>query len=159
MAEKSKDKTAFTCHQGLFQYRRMPFGLTNAPATFQQLMAMLFAGKEWDFVFVYLDDLLVVSKSITEHVEHLRKVFQKIGEANLKLKPHKCQFAQQRIEYLGHTLTGDGVCPNDGKVRAVSEFSRPRTIKEEKSFLGLVNYYRRHLQNLEIIARPLTALT
>ena len=159
MAEGSKDKTAFTCHQGLFQYRRMPFGLTNAPATFQRLMATLFAGREWSFVFVYLDDLLVVSRSIKEHVEHLGKVFQKLEEANLKLKPQKCKFAQEKIEYLGHTLTAKGVCPNDGKVQAVIECPRPQNIKEVKSFLGLVNYYRRHLQNLAVIARPLTALT
>ena len=159
MAEGSKDKTAFTCHQGLFQYRRMPFGLTNAPATFQRLMATLFAGREWSFVFVYLDDLLVVSRSIEEHVEHLGKVFQKLEEANLKLKPQKCKFAQEKIEYLGHTLTAKGVCPNDGKVQAVIECPRPQNIKEVKSFLGLVNYYRRHLQNLAVIARPLTALT
>ena len=80
MAEGSKDKTAFICHQGLFQYRRMPFGLTNAPATFQRLMSTLFAGREWSFVFVYLDDLLVVSRSIEEHVEHLGKVFRKLEE-------------------------------------------------------------------------------
>ena len=159
MAEGSKEKTAFTCHQGLFQYRRMPFGLTNAPATFQRLMATLFAGQEWSFVFVYLDDLLVVSKSIEEHVEHLGKVFQRLEEANLKLKPQKCKFAQEKIEYLGHTLTAEGVCPNDGKIQAVIEFPRPQTIKEVKSFLGLVNYYRRHLRNLAVIARPLTALT
>ena len=159
MAEGSKDKTAFICHQGLFQYRRMPFGLTNAPATFQRLMATLFAGREWSFVFVYLDDLLVVSRSIKEHVEHLGKVFQKLEEANLKLKPQKCKFAQEKIEYLGHTLTTKGVCPNDGKVQAVIGFPRPQNIKEVKSFLGLVNYYRRHLQNLAVIARPLTALT
>ena len=159
MAEGSKDKTAFTCHQGLFQYRKMPFGLTNAPATFQRLMATLFAGREWSFVFIYLDDLLVVSRSFEEHVEHLGKVFQKLEEANLKLKPQKCKFAQEKIEYLGHTLTAKGVYPNDGKVQAVIEFPRPQNIKEVKSFLGLVNYYRRHLQNLAVIARPLTAIT
>ena len=159
MADRSKEKTAFTCHQGLFQYRRMPFGLTNAPATFQRLMTTLFAGKEWNFVFIYLDDLLIVSKSITEHMEHLKRVLIRLGEANLKLKPEKCRFLQQRIEYLGHTLTADGVCPNDGKIRAMKEFPRPRTVKEVKSFLGLVNYYRRHLQNLATVARPLTALT
>ena len=90
MAEGSKEKTAFTCHQSLFQYRRMSFDLTNAPAKFQRLMATLFAGKEWSFVFVYLDNLLIVSRSIAEHVEHLRKVFQRLEEPNLKLKPQKC---------------------------------------------------------------------
>ena len=137
----------------------MPFGLTNAPATFQRLMSRLFTGKEWNFVFVYLDDLLIVSKSLTEHVEHVGKVLEKLREANLQLKPLKCKFAQQHVEYLGHTLTSKGVCPNDSKVKAVKEFPRPTTVKEVKSFLGLVNYYRRHLRNLAIVARPLTALT
>ena len=98
----------------------MPFRLTNVPATFQRLMATLYAGREWSFIFVYLDDLLVVSKSVEEHVEHLGKVFQKLEE--VKLKPQKYKFAWQRIEYLGHTLTAEGVCLNDGKVQAVTEF-------------------------------------
>ena len=136
----------------------MPFGLTNALATFQRLMAAPFAGKQWSFVFVYLDDLLIVSRSIAQHVEHLRKVFQRFEEANLKLKLQKYKFAQQRIEYLGHTQTADGVCPNDRKVQAVKEFLRPDTVKEVKGFFGLVNNYRKYIKNLAIIARPLTAL-
>ena len=95
---------------------------------------------------MYLDDLLIVSKSITEHVEHVGKVLKQLGEANLKLKPQKCKFAQQQVEYFGHTLTSEGVCPNDGKTRAVKEFPKPTTVKEVKGFLGLVNYYRRHWQ-------------
>ena len=83
----------------------MSFDLTNASATFQGLMATLFAGKKWGFVFVYLDDLLIVSRSIAEHVEHLRKVFQRLEKANLKLKSQKYKFAQQRIEHLGYTVT------------------------------------------------------
>ena len=100
----------------------MSFGLTNAPAMFQRLMATLFAGKEWSFVFVYLDNLLIVSRSTAEHVEHLRKVFQRLEVANLELKPQKCKFAQQRIEYSGHSLTADIVCPNDRKLQAVKNF-------------------------------------
>ena len=122
-------------------------------------MNRLFTGKEWNFIFVYLDDLLIVSKSLTEHVQHVGKVLKQLSEANLRLKPQKCKFAQQQVEYLGHTLTSEGVRPNDGKTRAVKEFVRPTTGKEVKSFLGLVNYYRRHLKNLAIVARPLTALT
>ena len=100
-------------------------------------MSTLFAGQEWSIVFVYLDDLLVVSRSIGEHVEHLGKVFRKLEEANLKLKAQKCKFAQKKIEYLGHTLMVEVVCPNDGKVQAVREFPKPKTVKEVKSFLGL----------------------
>ena len=76
MSEDAKPKTAFTCHLGLYQYRRMPFGLTNAPATFQRLMSQLFSGPEWDFVFVYLDDILIASASIDEHLKHVEKVLQ-----------------------------------------------------------------------------------
>jgi len=159
MAPESRDKTAFTCHLGLFQYRRMPFGLTNAPATFQRLMNKLFSGCDWNFVFVYLDDLLVVSQSFEEHLIHVAKVIQRLQEAGLRLKPQKCAFAQLEINYLGHTLSPQGVKPNDDKVRAVKEFPTPTCCREVKSFLGLVNFYRRHLPNLAVVARPLTALT
>ena len=108
IAEDSKHKTAFTCHLGLYHYRRMPFGLTNAPATFQRLISQLFSGPEWAFVFVYLDDILVVSGSVEEQVVHVKKVLKRIGEAGLRLKPEKCKFATQEIEYLGHTLTPEG---------------------------------------------------
>ena len=74
MEEKLKPKTAFTCHLGLYQYQQMPFGLTNVPATFQRLIGKLFGGKDRDFIFVYLDDILVASKSTKEHLEHLQKV-------------------------------------------------------------------------------------
>ena len=110
-------------------------------------------------MLVYLDNLLIVSRSIAEHVEHLRKVSQRLEAANLKPKLQKYKFAQQKIESLGHTVTADGVCPKDGKVQAVKEFPRPSTVIIVKGFVGLVNYYRKHLKNLAIVARPLTALT
>ena len=159
MEEESKTKTAFTCHLGLFQYRRMPFGLTNAPATFQRLMNQLFGGEQWKFVFVYLDDLLIVSQSAAEHKEHIKKVLTQLDKAGLKLKPSKCKFAQTTVDYLGHTLSAEGVVPNDQKVLAVKQFPKPTCSKEVRSFLGLVNFYRRHVPNLAVIARPLTALT
>ena len=84
-----------------FSIQENAIWLDKCTPTFQRLMATLFTGKEWSFVFVNIDDLLIVSRSIAEHVEHLRKVFQRLEEANLKLKPQKCKFAQQKIEYLG----------------------------------------------------------
>ena len=125
MAEDSKQKIAFTCHLGLFQYRRMPFGLTNAPATFQRLMSQLFSGKEWPFVFVYLDDILIASETISEHVEPVQKEPRRLKEAGLCRKPAKCKFATTVIQYLGYTLAPGGVRPNDAKVAAVKEFPRP----------------------------------
>ena len=159
MEENSKLKTAFTCHLGLYQYRRMPFGLTNAPATFQRLMAKLFGGRDWDFVFVYLDDILVASKTIEEHLEHLQKVVKRLREAKLRLKPEKCVFATNQVEYLGHTLTADGVRPNEKNVQAVVDFPRPNCAKEVRGFLGMANFYRRHVQGMASICRPLTELT
>ena len=159
MSDDDKHKTAFTCHLGLYQYRRMPFGLTNAPATFQRLMAQLFSGPEWDFVFVYLDDILIASTSMDEHLEHVEKVLKRLIQAGLRLKPSKCTFATTEIQYLGHTLTPMGVKPNDSKVMAVKDFPRPQTVKQVKSFLGLANFYRRHIPGMAVISRPLTDLT
>ena len=159
MEERSKPKTAFTCHLGLYQYRRMPFGLTNAPATFQRLMNKLFSGKEWDFVFVYLDDILVASKSTEEHLVHLQKVTKRLREAGLRLKPSKCIFATKQVEYLGHTLTAEGVRPNQKNIQAVVDFPRPTCVKEVQGFLGMANFYRRHVQGMASICRPLTDLT
>ena len=159
MADNSKHKTAFVCHLGQYQYRRMLFGLTNAPATFQRLMSQLFSGKEWEFVSVYLDDVLIASRDIKEYLEHVKKVLQKVSEAGLHLKPSKCVFAAEEIEYLGHTLTTEGVKPNSGKVEAVKSFPKPSKVKEVKSFLGLANFYRCHIPDMAIISRPLTALT
>ena len=141
---------------GLYQY---PFGLTNAPATFQRLMNQLFNGNIWNFVCVYLDDLLVVCRSFQEHIEHVEKVLTRLEEAGLRLKPSKCAFAQEKVEYLGHTLSSSGVSPNDRNVQAVKNFLTPQCCKDVKSFLGLVNFYRRHVPNLAAVARPLTALT
>ena len=159
MADCDKQKTAFICHQGLFQYRRMPFGLTNGPATFQRLMGKVFSGKEWEFLFIYLDDLLIVSRSMEKHVAHVRKILRRLQGANLRLKPQKCYSAQTSIEYLGHTLSSEGVKPNSNKVNAVLNYPRSTSVKEIKSFIGLVNYYLRHLKGLALIVRPLTALT
>ena len=90
VAEDCKCKTAFTCHMGLYQYRRMPFGLTNAPATFQHLMNQLFTGEQWRFVYVYLDDILIVLSNMEEHIGHVGKC---LDEAGLQRRPGKCAFA------------------------------------------------------------------
>lgn len=102
---------------------------------------------------------LCVSHSLQEHKDHIKKVLRRLQEAGLKLKPSKCNFAQSQVDYLGHTLTPEGVTPNDQKIQAVKQFPKPTCCKEVQSFLGLVNFYRRHVPNLAVIARPLTALT
>ena len=108
---------------------------------------------------MYLDDILIASQPMTEHVGHIRKVLLHLKEAGLRLKPSKCTFATEEIEYLGHTLTPEGVKPNSKKVKAVKDFSVPKNVKEVKSFLGLANFYRYHISDMGVISRPLTALT
>ena len=120
----------------------------NAPATFQWLMSRIFSGKKWSFVSVYLDDLLIVSRTIEEHVSHVREVLVRLKEAGLHLKPSKYVFATDDIEYLGHTLTPDGVQPNNKKIVAVSNFPVPKSVKEVKKFLGFANFYHRFIPDM-----------
>ena len=157
MAKKSKEKTAFVCHRGLYQFCRMPFDLTNAPATFQRLMDKLFDG--WSFVFIYLDDILIASRNFEEHTSHVIEVLQRLQDVGLKVKPSKCRFAEKQVDYLGFNISATGVCPTHRNVFAVKEFPRPNTVKEIKRFLGLANFYRQHLRDMGMISMPLTALT
>ena len=159
VSEESKCKTAFTCHMGLYQYRRMPFGLTNVPATLQRLMNQLFAGDQWKFVYVYLDDILIVSSNMQEHLGHVERVLTQLNEAGLRLKPGKCAFARKEVVYLGFTVSSEGVTPNQGKVKAIVDYPQPTDCTSVRRFLGMLNFYRRHIQNLAAVARPLTALT
>ena len=108
----------------------MPFGLTNAPATFQRLMDKLFAG--WDFVFIYLDDILIASKTFSEHITHLKKVLQRLQQAGFRVKPSKCAIAEHKVEYLGFVLSSKEVCPTEKNIDAIKHFSRPFTMKEVK---------------------------
>ena len=110
-------------------------------------------------MFVYLDDILIASSTISEHLKHVEKVLQQLKQAGFRLKPSKCTFATTEIQYLGHTLTPVGVKPNDSKITAVKDFPRPQNVKQVKSFLGLANFYRRHIPGMAAISRPLTDLT
>lgn len=163
VAPGSREKTAFVTPHGLFQFRVMPFGLTNAPAVFQRLMQTVLMGLNpvggKQFVSVYIDDVLVYSQSLDEHLEHLRLVIQKIQDAGLKLKPSKCQFVREEVEYLGHVLTPEGLKTNTRLVESVTNYPRPQNSKEVKQFLGLSSYYRCFIRQFAAIAQPLTALT
>ena len=108
---------------------------------------------------MYLDDLLIASKSMSEHMVHVKKVLLRLKDAGLRLKPSKCMIATEEIEYLGHTLTPAGVKPNSKKVEAAKNFPIPKNVKEVKSFLGLANFYRRHIPDMATTSRTLTALT
>ena len=159
----SIEKTAFITHQGLYEFQVMPFGLKNAPAVFQRLMQQVLRGLNPEegppFVSVYIDDILIFSRTFEDHMSHLRSVIERLHSAGLKLKPSKCHFICQTVEYLGHLITPGGVRPNPERVSAVKEFPKPTSIHEVRQFLGLTSYYRRFVRNFARVAQPLHALT
>ena len=159
----SREKTAFITSSGLYEFRVMPFGLKNAPAVFQRLMQQVLAGlnpvEGLDFVVVYLDDVLVFSETLQDHMSHLRAVLGRVTEAGLKLKPEKCHFVRQEVNYLGHVSTPEGLLPNPKLVDAVKDFAVPTNLPEIQQFLGLASYYRRFVPKFAQIARPLCLLT
>lgn len=163
MHPNSVEKTAFVTPQGLHEFRVMPFGLTNAPGVFQRLMEKVLAGLNPedgpDYVAVYIDDVLVFSRTLDDHLVHLRHVIQRIRDAGLKLKPSKCRFIREEVEYLGHMVTPQGLKTNSRLTAAVADFPHPQNLSEVRRFLGLSSYYRRFVPNFSKMASPLQALT
>jgi hypothetical protein len=154
-----EDKTAFGTHRGHFQYRVMPFGLTNAPATLQAWMNSVLREHLDKFVIVYMDDILVYSRTLEEHVEHVRKVLKALKKHNLRLKPSKSEFHKQKVEFVGMLISAQGLEVNPDKVARVWEWEEPTNKKETQAFLGFANYYRQFIPGYSRIAVPLTALT
>ncbi|XP_063054507.1 uncharacterized protein LOC134448779 [Engraulis encrasicolus] len=156
--EPDREKTAFTTPFGLFEWDRMPFGLCNAPATFQRLMQRCLSGQMVESTLVYLDDIIVFSPDFSTHLRHLEGVFQAMERYGLKLRPEKCQLLRQEVKFLGHRVSHQGVSPDPDKVSAVQEWQTPRTVRQVRSFLGFVGYYRRFIKDFSKIAKPLNAL-
>uniref|UniRef100_A0A672IWZ8 ribonuclease H n=1 Tax=Salarias fasciatus TaxID=181472 RepID=A0A672IWZ8_SALFA len=159
MSEEDKEKTAFICPLGFFQFERMPQGITGAPATFQRLMEKAVGDMNLLQVLVYLDDLIVFGKTLEEHEERLLKVLDRLGEVGLKLSVDKCQICLPKVKYLGHIVSAEGVAPDPDKIEAVTTWPKPTNLKTLQSFLGFCGYYRRFIQNYSAIVRPLTELT
>ena len=145
------------------EFKVMPFGLTNAPAVFQCLMEHVLMGlnppEGPDMVTVYIDDILVFSRTLDEHLQHLQSVLQRLKQAGLKLNPQKCHFITQEVEYLGHIITPDGLKTNPRLVEAVVNFPTPKSVQQVRQFLGLSSFYRRFVPNFAKIAQPLHTLT
>ena len=159
MAEKDKPKTAFTCFRGLYEFNVLPFGLTAAPPVFQELMNKVLAEAQGQYAIAFLDDIIVFSKTHEEHIEHLKKVFEKLKAAGLKLKLSKCSFCQKRVNYLGHIISESGIEPDPSKVAVIRELKPPETVREVRSFVGMASFYRRFIDHFSEIVQPLTNLT
>ena len=151
-------KTAFVTRYGQYEFTVMPFGLTNAPAYFMNLMNKVFMEELDRFVVVFIDDILIYSKSAQEHEHHLRVVLEKLRVHKLYAKFSKCEFWLEKVAFLGHILTAEGVAVDPEKVEAVANWTQPSNVSEIRSFLGLAGYYRRFIEGFSKTARPMTEL-
>jgi len=154
----SQEKTAFVTPDGAYEYTRLPFGLSNAPSTFQRLMDQTLSKLKWTHSLVYLDDLLPIGKSFQEHNESLELVLKALLEANLTVKPNKCDFGMTEVEFLGHKVSQEGISVNPEKVKAVEKFPTPKSVKDVRSFVSLCSFYRKFIPFFAKIAKPLNDL-
>ncbi|OAO89236.1 hypothetical protein AXX17_ATUG02470 (mitochondrion) [Arabidopsis thaliana] len=157
--EADVSKIAFRTLYGHYEFVVMPFGLTNNPAAFMKLMNNIFREFLDKFVIVFIDDILIYSRSRKEHVEHLRIVLQRLRDHQLFVKLSKCSFWQKKIGFLGHVISEDGVAVDPEKITTITHWPRPKNATEIRSFLGLAGYYRKFVEGFASIAKPLTHLT
>ncbi|GBG90119.1 hypothetical protein CBR_g50212 [Chara braunii] len=161
MAIRPEDqhKTTFQTRYDLYEFVVMPFGLCNAPGTFQRAMNRIFHDHLDKFVVVYLDDILIFSKSAEEHAQHVETVLSLLRQHKYKVDLEKCEFGRTKILYLSHEVSAEGIRPKDAKVASIRDWPRPQTVTEVRSFLGMCGYYRNFVKNYFTIASPLTDLT
>ena len=160
LSQESQPKSAFVVggpKGGKWEFKRCPFGLTQAPAYFQMLVNKVLEGL--DFTFGYLDDILIFSKNMEEHLQHIRILFERLRQADLKLTKRKCNFLKAHVQYLGHYIPGQGLEPVPEKLESLQNMPPPTDLTETRKFLGFVGYYRKFIPKYSDIARPLTNLT
>ena len=157
LAEHCRDITTFVTHKGLFRYKRLLFGATSAPEEYQHILQQVLQHCEGTRVIA--DDIVVYGKSNREHRERLEKVLQTLSDRNLTLNESKCQFGLDRVVFMGHVLSKDGMGPTRDKIVAVEQAKRPENPAEVRSFLGLVGYCSRYIQDLATVEEPLRKLT
>jgi hypothetical protein len=156
--EQDIPKTAFRTWYGLYEYTMMSFGLTNTPAYFMYLMNKVFMEHLDKFVVIFIDDILVFSKTEEEHEKHLRLVLEKLRSNKLYAKFSKCEFWLTKVAFLGHVISAGGVSVDPGKVKDVLNWMPLTTASEIRSFLGLAGYYRRFIKDFSKIAKPMMKL-
>ncbi|XP_048493229.1 uncharacterized protein LOC125493759 [Beta vulgaris subsp. vulgaris] len=158
IADQDIPKSAFRTRYGHYEFTVMPFGLTNAPAVFMDFMHRIFKPYLDKFVVVSIDDILIYSRNKEDHEDHLRKVLTLLREHRLYAKLSKCEFWLEKVSFLGHVITKEGVSVDPTNIKAVSEWSTPNGVTEVRSFLGLAGYYRRFVKDFSRISRPMTNL-
>ena len=158
MAKDSRELTAFSTARGHYEWTRMPFGLRNAPTTFARLVKAVFGDLVGSVLEVYMDDLVIASKTLEEHLEKLEIVLGRIREHNLKIKITKCDFFKSQLQYLGFVVSQDGLKVVQAKAEAIAQFPVPKSVKNLQTFLGMCGYYRKFIFRFSTIAAPLTDL-
>ena len=156
---ESAQKTAFVTRKGVWKFNVLAFGLSNAPAIFQRVIDLVLTGLTWQVCLAFLDDIIVMSESFSQHIERLTLVFERLKTVGLKLNPGKCRLFQESVKFLGSIVSRAGIHPDPEKVRAVAEWPVPRSLTETRAFVALASYYRRHILGFAEIARPLHELT
>ncbi len=159
MAAGDIEKTSFITNRGHYQFVRMPFGLTNAPAAFQRLMDKVLKAEMGRFVQVYLDDIVIYSKTWEEHLQHIECVIKRLEKAGLKMGRPKCFFAQKEIEFLGHIVSEKGIGTSPRLVEKIKNWPTPESKTDARRFIGLVGYYRNFIQDFSKIAKPIFKVT
>ena len=154
----TKHKSAFITHQGIFEFNRLSFGMVNAPMTFQSLMTKVLKNLNFKIALVYIDDLLIFSKDFDQHLHHLNLVFDNLRSANLTLHPAKCKFATKQVKYLGHIVSKDGLRVNPENTDKIRNCKSPTNVKQVRSALGMMGYYRKFVKDYAKIAQPLNDL-
>lgn len=152
-------KTAFISRKGLHEFLVVPMGYKNSTAMAQKTMDIVLSGVSFFFSLAYLDDVVVYSRDVPTHLEHLREVFMRFRAANLKFKPEKCSFLRTEIHFLGFKVSRKGIAPDESKIKKIVDWPVPKNLTESRGFVGLVTYYKRHLPSFGELTRPLTLLT
>jgi len=151
-------KTAFVTRYGQYEFNVVSFGITNVPAYFMNMMNKVFMEELDKFVVVFIDDILFYSEIVEEHAEPLRIVLERPRRLQLHAKFSKCEFLLEKVAFIGHALTADGVAVDPAKIEAILEWKQPKNVTDIRSFLGLAGYNRRFVENFSKIAKPMTEL-
>ena len=159
LAPEDRDETTFATFIGTFRHKRMPFGLWSAPATFQRVVDMILSSVRWQTCLVYLDHVIVFSRNVQEHLNHVNEILTLLRNAGVTLKLKKCDFFRNKVNYLGHVITPGKLSVATKNMEAFAEAKFPTNITQLRSFLGSANVYRRFVEDFSMIAKPLSAVT